>query len=440
MAALRLGLLTLALHVFANSPATLFRLSRLSCLSNPLGSPRCPPRAHRWAPRARGGDRGDGAREYKEWRRLPLQPYGVRTTLMQEVARGKVYSLEQQLGVFNVAVNIRMTALVVDGGLMLVNPIAPTQECVSLVNDLAKRYGPVRYIVLPTTQVEHKVNLEPLTTAFPDAKVWVVGRQWSFPPFKLDLIGLYPKRIQGFLTNKPPPGGYPWGESVEVKVLDIELPGAIPTPFQEAALFHKSSRSLVVTDSVINVPTEPPPIVQEDPTSLLTIAGVWKGSESGDLDIDSAKKSAVNNKSNRQEGWAKTALLACFLSPSAVSKDLGEYIEKGFQWSDGWQSTFKALSTPSLVVSPLVSQLVFRPQAKKVEKWVDDLLEWPFQMVIPAHFSVARAGPKEFSRAFDFLRNVDGVSISGTLEDDYAVLDAVAKLAFGSKSRTSSSD
>eukprot|EP00954_Amorphochlora_amoebiformis_P005991 470815-Amorphochlora_amoeboformis.AAC.1 len=41
-----------------------------------------------------------------------------------------------------------------------------------------------------------------------------------------------------------------------------------------------------VTDSVINVPTEPPPIVQEDPTSLLTIAGVWKGSESGDLDID----------------------------------------------------------------------------------------------------------------------------------------------------------
>mmetsp|Transcript_17071 Transcript_17071/g.27744 ORF Transcript_17071/g.27744 Transcript_17071/m.27744 type:complete len:500 (+) Transcript_17071:127-1626(+) len=392
------------------------------------------------------------SRIYREWRRLPLQPYQLRETTVDEVVPGQVFSLEQQLGVFDVVVNIRMTVLVVEGGLAVVNPIAPTKECVEILHKLEKKYGGIKYILLPTTQVEHKIYLEPLSRQFPSAQVWGVGRQWSFPPFPLSLIGYYPSKISGILRDTTSSEEeFPFQQDLEIKLLDIALPGSIPTPFQEAAIYHKRSKSLIVTDAVVSIPKEPPRIVSSSPSSLLKISGVWSSPSASSspktmfLNEVEAADSPQNTAQNRREGWAKTVLLACFLSPSSVSKELREFLDEGFVWSSGWEKTFQALISPSLIVSPLVSELVFRPQSQQVRSWAENVAEWPFRRVIPAHFGIAqRSGPKEFLRAFAFLNDESDasykstagstLSIPGTLKEDYSILQIIANAAFGKKS------
>eukprot|EP00466_Bigelowiella_natans_P005216 jgi/Bigna1/71690/fgenesh1_pg.16_\ len=362
------------------------------------------------------------SRIYREWRRLPLQPYQLRETTVDEVVPGQVFSLEQQLGVFDVVVNIRMTVLVVEGGLAVVNPIAPTKECVDILHKLEKKYGGIKYILLPTTQVEHKIYLEPLSRQFPSAQVWGVGRQWSFPPFPLSLIGYYPSKISGILRDTTSSEEeFPFQQDLEIKLLDIALPGSIPTPFQSS------------------------------PSSLLKISGVWSSPSASSspktmfLNEVEAADSPQNTAQNRREGWAKTVLLACFLSPSSVSKELREFLDEGFVWSSGWEKTFQALISPSLIVSPLVSELVFRPQSQQVRSWAENVAEWPFRRVIPAHFGIAqRSGPKEFLRAFAFLNDESDasykstagstLSIPGTLKEDYSILQIIANAAFGKKS------
>lgn len=55
-----------------------------------------------------------------------------------------------------VIVNIRMTAVKLrDGSLFIHAPVAPTRECLRLVEELG---CPVKYIVLPTSAVEHKAS------------------------------------------------------------------------------------------------------------------------------------------------------------------------------------------------------------------------------------------------------------------------------------------
>lgn len=69
--------------------------------------------------------------------------------------RWQAYSLFAQ-GVLDVLVNTRMTVLKLrDGSLFVYAPVAPTRECLRLVRELE---APVRYIVLPTSAVEHKVG------------------------------------------------------------------------------------------------------------------------------------------------------------------------------------------------------------------------------------------------------------------------------------------
>lgn len=41
--------------------------------------------------------------------------------------------------------------------------------------------GEVAYVVLATTQYEHKVFCGPFSRRFPDAQVWVAPGQFSFP-------------------------------------------------------------------------------------------------------------------------------------------------------------------------------------------------------------------------------------------------------------------
>jgi hypothetical protein len=61
-------------------------------------------------------------------------------------------------GTTQVLVNVRMTVVALKGGgLWVYNPVAPTPECVRQMRELEAQYGPVKYVVLGTYAVEHKV-------------------------------------------------------------------------------------------------------------------------------------------------------------------------------------------------------------------------------------------------------------------------------------------
>ncbi|CAM9956100.1 unnamed protein product, partial [Choristocarpus tenellus] len=118
-------------------------------------------------------------RQYPFYTGLPLKPYFDRETIRNEAIPGRMWTFEQAQGFFNVSVNIRMTAVKMeDGGLWVHAPVAPTEECVRLVEELGEE---VRYIILPTTALEHKIYVRPFSDCFPKAKVYCCPGQWSWP-------------------------------------------------------------------------------------------------------------------------------------------------------------------------------------------------------------------------------------------------------------------
>ena len=60
------------------------------------------------------------------------------------------------------------------GGLWVHAPIAPTDECIALLNELNAL---VEHIVLPTTLFEHKIFVGPFQRRFPDATVFIAPDQ-----------------------------------------------------------------------------------------------------------------------------------------------------------------------------------------------------------------------------------------------------------------------
>ena len=91
---------------------------------------------------------------------------------------GRVWFFEQKQGIglgLNVSVNVRMTVIKLrSGGLWVHAPIAPTDECIALLNELN---APVEHIVLPTTLFEHKIFVGPFQRRFPDASVFIAPDQ-----------------------------------------------------------------------------------------------------------------------------------------------------------------------------------------------------------------------------------------------------------------------
>lgn len=93
------------------------------------------------------------------WWKLPVPPSPLRPTIRSELVEGQVYGFDQPQGVLKVLINTRMTVVVLEeGGLLVNNPVAPTRECLRLLQDLIDEHGPVRYITLSSAALEHKVR------------------------------------------------------------------------------------------------------------------------------------------------------------------------------------------------------------------------------------------------------------------------------------------
>uniref|UniRef100_A0A0G4HQZ9 DUF4336 domain-containing protein n=1 Tax=Chromera velia CCMP2878 TaxID=1169474 RepID=A0A0G4HQZ9_9ALVE len=281
-----------------------------------------------------------GARPKQEFFNPIWSPYVKRPTVRREVERD-VWIFEQTLGILNVTEITRMTAIrLQEGGLFIYAPIAPTVECLELLQELSE---PVKYIVLPVTAVEHKLFCKAFANIFSNAEVWVAPGQFSFPlPLPLGF------RVDGVLTDDAEP---PF--SKEIKHATFSLDTAIGSSV-EIACFHERSRTLLSADSIQFV-----------------------------------------DSSQRSEQRLTSSLQVFFLSAPA------EVSWSGFFPGVPQAYTF-CLDTH--YVPPQLRAWVFETVPEAARRWVDKMGKWTFIRHISCHFdSPTPFTPQKLKEAFVFL-------------------------------------
>ncbi len=371
---------------------------------------------------------------WRFWLAVPLYPYSQRRTLRTEVIRDTLWTFDQIQGIFYVVVPIRMTIVKLEtGGLLVYAPVAPTPECLRLVNELVAVHGDVKYIILPTISgIEHKVFVGPFARQFSHAQVFVAPHQWSFPlNLPLSWLGLPAKRTHALPDDSRKA---PFADEFDYAILGPIALG--PGQFEEVAFFHRQTRTLLVTDSIVSIPAEPPAIVQLDPYPLLFHAR------------ECAADVVVDTPAHRRKGWQRIALFTLFFQPSVLSvMSLKQTIANAlnaadrskkayfglfpFQWHDNWPRSFKALrGNGRLLVAPVLQTLILNRAPKETLDWADILTQWAFQQIIPCHFDAPiQADPQQFRQAFAFLEQAPAIGEGMTRndaqflpEEDFALL------------------
>jgi Domain of unknown function (DUF4336) len=356
------------------------------------------------------------------WAALPIYPYSQRRTLRKEVIKDTIWTFDQLQGILYVVVPIRMTVIKLSkGGLLIYAPVAPTPECIRLVKELVAQHGDIKYIILPTISgLEHKVFVGPFARYFPNAQVFVAPSQWSFPlNLPLNWLGFPSDRT--FVLPEDCTKA-PFADEFDYAILGPIYLG--PGSFAEVAFFHKNSRTLLVTDSVVSIPEEAPEIVQLDPYPLLFHAR------------DNASETVFDSSANRRKGWQRISLFAFYFRPSVLETiKLGQALRDSFKapdrsrkayfglfpfkWQKNWKQSFDALRGGGrLLVAPILQTLILNRAPQETIKWADKVASWDFQRIVPCHFScLIEASPSQFRQAFGFLEK--GYF---AVEEDFALL------------------
>lgn len=342
------------------------------------------------------------------WPLVPLYPYGKRRTLRTEVVKDQVWTFDQLQGIVYVVVPIRMSVVKLkNGGLLIYAPIAPTKECIRLVQELVTQHGEVKYIILPTISgLEHKVFVGPFARCFPQAEVFVAPNQWSFPlNLPLSWLG-FPSQRTHILPSDSRLA--PFASDFDYAILGpIELG---PGRFEEVAFFHKTSQTLLVTDSVLSVPEDAPSIVQLDPYPLLFHAK------------DHAFDIVADSSSCRRKGWQRISLFTLYFKPSALTVvEMGQSIRDAqkapqrskqayfgwypFAWKNDWKQCFDTLRGGGrLLVAPILQTLILNRAPQATIDWANKVASWNFKRIIACHFdSPINSSPQQFRQAFAFL-------------------------------------
>jgi Domain of unknown function (DUF4336) len=359
------------------------------------------------------------------WPIVPIYPYGKRRTIRKEIVKDTIWTFDQLQGIFYVIVPIRMTVIKLEPeGLLIYAPVAPTPECISLLNELVVEHGEVKYILLTTISgIEHKVFAGPFARCFPSAQVFVAPGHWSFPlNLPLSWLGLPAKRTSVLPLDS---SKTPFTDQFDLAILgpiDLRLGW-----FGEVALFHRRSRTLMITDSVVSISDHPPAIVQFDSYPLLFHAK------------DSASDIVADTQENRRKGWQRIALFAMYFRPSVLEiRDWGVVFSNAFkatersrkayfglfpfQWKPGWERSFQALAGGGrLFVAPILQTLILNRAPQETLDWASRVASWDFERIIPCHFDNAIASsPREFRQAFSFLEKHSTVNL--LLDDDFKLL------------------
>jgi len=347
------------------------------------------------------------------WPALPVAPYSRRKTLRRQVGPG-VWTFDQLIGIYYVHVPIRMTVVAMQKsrGLLVYAPVAPTRECLRLLQDIIDEHGPVRYIILPSVAVEHKVNAGPFARAFPEADFYATDRQYSFPvPLPQEFLGL-PR-----WTKPLPPsssegtGEGMWEGEFEHEVLTVKPgPGSM---YQDVAMFHKPSKTLLICDAVFAASDEPPPILMEEPE--YTRALLFHARDSKDEVVPDTPE-------NRRKGWRRIVLLFNFFFPGAGRANLGlgpvldALRNPGYPYGwGGWMPfswngnsevrSFNAYSAGGKPTMYTIIQIILSRGPEEVQKWLDRVTRWDFERVVPAHLDAPLSiGPSQLTEVFQFAK------------------------------------
>jgi len=337
---------------------------------------------------------------------FPLGPLFERRTIRTEVGDG-IWTFEQEQSLANISVNVRMTVIRLEsGGLWVHNPVAPTDECDALLRELGL---PVEYIVLGCAQYEHKVFVGPFARRWPDAKVFTVPQQWSWP---LDLpSAFYGIFAAGELKDRDESA--PWAAEIEQRLLCPRDRLGFSYSAAECAFFHRRSKTLICTDALVYVPEEPPAVLDRRELAALgrlngniVVDAValtdWRGSGELVREARSAEAAAPPQDEAKllRTGWQRDALLALYFGPD------------GRSIIDPTQA-FAAISGRWLV-GPVCYSLVYSGKIRQqVADWAETLCEWDVQRILPSHFAgPVRGTADDIRRAFDVLRRPDSANES----------------------------
>ncbi|MGG6267969.1 DUF4336 domain-containing protein [Leptolyngbya sp. AN03gr2] len=363
-------------------------------------------------------------RSWFYWFTVPIYPYSQRHTIRREVVKDSVWVFEQLQGIFYVVTPIRMTVVKLDtGGLLVYAPVAPTGECLRLLNEIVSVHGDVQYIILPTTSgLEHKAFVPPFARKFPNAQIYIAPDQWSYPVnLPLSWLG-FPKDRTHLLDGR----SIPFGDQFEYAKLGPIRLGL--GPFEEIALFDRRSKTLLVTDSVLSVPEVAPEIIQIDPYPLL-----FHARENGLEKIEDTEE-------NRRKGWQRVALFTFYFRPSGLDiadlipslREIGKAFDRSkkaffgwypFRWKVGWQRSFESLRKHQLIVAPILQRLILNREPQIVIDWAEKVSSWDIQRIIPCHLDAPiDADSQEFRSAFSFLEKNGDRSLP---DEDFELLKAI---------------
>jgi len=329
-------------------------------------------------------------------------PYKRKKTIITQVVEGKVWTLEQKFGILNVQVPLRMTVVKLkEGGLLIYNPVACTEELQSLLEPIIKAHGPPKYIVLGTVALEHKVYAGVFSQKYPSAKVYLQPGQYSSP---VDL----PDSFLGFPASRtfPIPSSSslcPWSTDFQTFSLGpfISRDGC----YSESVLFHPDTKTLLVTDCVLEVNQKVPEIFDDDPAPLLYHAR------------DRVTDVVEDNYETRLRGWRRISLFGLFFQPCSIVIDdakkaydarrpdinpsfLGVY---PWEWVEPETKSFDAISK-GLLVAPILQKLILSRYPLQTLAFADKISKLPIERIIPCHFdNDLKYSGSDFRRAFSFL-------------------------------------
>jgi len=259
--------------------------------------------------------------DYGLWGVLPVGPYKRKKTIFETLVPDQIWTMDQKFGILNVQVPVRMTVVRLrgsKGGLLIYDAIAPTPECISFLKQLVDKYGPVKHIVLGSVAIEHKVYAGVLAQKFPSAKIWLQPGQYSFP---VNLPNTFLGFPQGRTFTIPLKSTISSSSSSSLPSLstavypewltdfDYDMLGPVISrdgAFGETVLYHQSTKTLLCTDTVVEVTEDVPRIFDDDPKPLLYHAR------------DTITDQVEDTAETRRKGWRRVVLFGLFFNPGEI--------------------------------------------------------------------------------------------------------------------------